>query len=566
MKYAGTEARHDSATRNSRRSTVWTTLGIGLIVFSIYVLSGPGRIDIIDGQLRYEVSANLVQNGRPELRDKFITSNAMLAVRGKDGAFYSFYCIAGSVFAAPFVWLGGLLGSPEGEGQRFLFSLSSGLFGALAACVLYIFYIDLGVSKKRALMWCFVSAFATLLWPTSTSTFDNAQHSFFSLFAIYLGYRSAIKKSIGLSIIAGVVAGILINYQEYFVLLIPALALSCLTWQGRKIDDDDAGKSSATKSRTKSSGLDFNDVARGIGSVVSAIRKLAFGDGEYAMARRRYLAYACGAWSGAVVFFFYNYMRFGSIFNSGKFDIIAQGHPVFFGSFFIGLPGLLVSPGKSIFLYSPPIILGLIGIRRLWRVAPQVGLSVATTSFVLLMFLSKISFFGGDWCWGPRYLVILLPLWALAFPFLPKGNIVRVLAITIVVIGFAVQVMALSVDHYRFFLENDLPGHFWADEPGFYMRKSALFARAGEMMSLSQGVPRSALQFTQTPYEGTLTYCIFGVRPINGLRLSQWIKQYQVFYLPRPWPLWMREIDPEQRPINLEAWVIAMMLMLGIGV
>src|SRR5262249_13561901 len=156
--------------------------------------------------------------------------------------------------------------------------------------------------------------------------------------------------------------------------------------------------------------------------------------------------------------------------------------------------GLLVSPGKSIFLYSPPIILGLISIKRLWRTAPQVGLSLAVTSLVLLMFLSKISFFGGDWCWGPRYLVILLPIWALAFPFLPSGKIYRVTAVTLIAAGFVVQLMGLSLDAERFFLEKNLPGHFWADQPGFYMRESALFSRPAEIMSsLRDGVPTTAL-------------------------------------------------------------------------
>jgi len=528
----------------TRRSIIWTTLGIALLVFAIYALSGPGRIDIIDGQLRYEVASNLLKDGRPVLRDPAILSNPMIAVKGRDRSYYSYYCVAGSVLAVPFVWLGGLLGNPNGDGQRFLFSFASGAFGALATSLLYLFYLRLGVSRKRALLWALVSAFATLLWPASTSTFDNAQHSFFSLLAVYLGYRSAVKNSIKLAVMGGLCAGILINYQEYFVLLVPTLALSTLEWS----DFNKVGASASAK------------------KMFSWMLSLAFGVGNYAIARRRYLAFIVASWSGVVVFFAYNYLRFGSIFDSGKFEIIAQGHPQFLGSFFIGLPGLLISPGKSIFLYSPPIILGLIGIKRLWRTAPQVALSLTVSSFVLLMFLSKISFFGGDWCWGPRYLVILLPIWAVAFPFLPGGKIYRVVAVSLIVAGFVVQLMALSLDAERFFLEHNLPGHFWADQPGFYMSQSALFDRAGEIMSLRNGVPPTALQFTQTPYDDTVTYCLFGVRPINGLQLPQWMQQYQVFYLPRPWPFWMTQIDSDSRPVNFEAWLAGLLLMAGLGV
>ncbi len=35
--------------------------------------------------------------------------------------------------------------------------------------------------------------------------------------------------------------------------------------------------------------------------------------------------------------------------------------------------------------------------------------------------MSCLAFAGGDWCWGPRYLIPVMPLWAIAFPpfFIP---------------------------------------------------------------------------------------------------------------------------------------------------
>src|SRR5262245_53406776 len=44
-------------------------LGLFLTVFAGLALSGPGRIDIIDGQARYEVARSLVEHGDVVVRD-----------------------------------------------------------------------------------------------------------------------------------------------------------------------------------------------------------------------------------------------------------------------------------------------------------------------------------------------------------------------------------------------------------------------------------------------------------------------------------------------------------------
>src|ERR1043166_6843922 len=46
-----------------------TLLGLFLFVFAILALSGPGRIDIVDGQTRYEVARSLVDHGDSVIRD-----------------------------------------------------------------------------------------------------------------------------------------------------------------------------------------------------------------------------------------------------------------------------------------------------------------------------------------------------------------------------------------------------------------------------------------------------------------------------------------------------------------
>ena len=62
--------------------------GLFLTVFAVVALSGPGRIDIVDGQTRYEVARSLIDHGDLVIRDP----NIWFAVfPGRDGQRYAKY-------------------------------------------------------------------------------------------------------------------------------------------------------------------------------------------------------------------------------------------------------------------------------------------------------------------------------------------------------------------------------------------------------------------------------------------------------------------------------------------
>src|SRR5258708_34504253 len=95
----------------------------------------------------------------------------------------------------PVVWLGLYTSSPEIQPSQFLFSLTSSIFGAGIAPILFLFYLELGATTRKAFAWTMVSSFATFIWPASNTTFDNAQHAFFPLPSVYLGFLGAPSKS-----------------------------------------------------------------------------------------------------------------------------------------------------------------------------------------------------------------------------------------------------------------------------------------------------------------------------------------------------------------------------------
>ncbi len=532
------------------RRTCWSPklfLGVGvfLATLAVYVLANPGRIDLIDGQIRYEVSMNWLTMGRPVLMDPTIASWS--GIRGRRGFTYSVFGPAASVAAMPLVWLGTFYDDPPGEATRFLFSLTTSFFGALAAVVLFLFYVELGVPGKEALAWTGITAFATLMWPASDTCLDNAQHACLVLAALFLGFLSAKHRSPLLAGLAGLVAGMLFTYQEYFALIIPVLGLSTLDWDSRRQDREPGGVRVLARPLRLFLRFDARQALREFKrpTGVSAEEAQAFHRACW-----RYGLFLLLTLVGVALSLDYNYLRFGSVFENGKLRFEAfRGYPML-GNPIWGLLTLLVSPGKSILLYSPLTILGLAGIRRLWRHRPQIGLIIVATSVILVMFISTFAFAGGDWCWGPRYLTPLVPLWALAFPFVPlKNRRRRDLVTAIVGAGLIVQCLAVSVDNMRFFLERGLADFFWAEDSLFYFKHSALAARPGETLTLIKGPPPTAVIFNTRNYPPTYT-----VRaPPKGIPRSQapvWMRRYRVFYVPKPWPIWVWDIPPDQRAIN----------------
>jgi hypothetical protein len=540
------------------RVTRWCVAGgLFLVVLSVYVLTSPGRIDIIDGEARYDVAYNWLTMGRPVLGDPWIRHD--MAVTGRNGEMYSFYGAPASFFSIPLVWLGLHVSPPDIQRSQFLFALTSPILGAGIGAVLFLFYVELGVSLRKALAWAIVSSFATMLWPLAASTFDNEQHAFFALSAAYLGLLSGKRRSRLLALFGGLLSGILILYQEYFLLIVPALALSTLDWRPARENLPEDDSQMATKSKWSRWSA---AVVRDVRAVVALVRKAVQVPGEERVSCNRYVCFLSGTLVGLMLWFAYNDWRFGSFFDNGRMRFYAQHNPVW-GNPVAGFLTLLISPGLSIFLYSPPIVLGILGIRSLRCRKPEIALLIVSASSILVLFLSCIRFVGGGWCWGPRYLTVLLPLWALTFPFMHPTKIRREIILAIVGLGFLVQAMALSVENQRFFFERDFPVYFWAEDPWVYFKHSALASRVGEMLSLKDGPPATARYFNSIPVPDWCTYAILGP-PAPGLAPT-WMRNFKIYYLPRPWPLWMWWISRGLRPINPQAWLWGLLTVLLVG-
>jgi hypothetical protein len=118
---------------------------------------------------------------------------------------------------------------------------------------------------------------------------------------------------------------------------------------------------------------------------------------------------AAGAW----VIMLHNQARTGVVTNTGY----AATQAIFSQRLWEGALGLLASPGKSVFLFAPPLILSLFGLRECARSHPYLLAILGGCSAPIFYVYAKYDAWSGDWAWGPRYMV---PLMA---PFLLPGLI-----------------------------------------------------------------------------------------------------------------------------------------------
>jgi len=161
-------------------------LGVSLVLLGLYVLTSPGRIDMVDGQVRYEVARNWIDRGRPVVLDRALISTGLTVKT--PGAAYGVYNAAASVMAMPMMLVSRALPGHGAERDRFLFAMVGPLFGALLGGILVVAYSMLGVSLGRAVAWALVCTLGTLWWPASTTVFDQNQHAVWLLLAVLLAW------------------------------------------------------------------------------------------------------------------------------------------------------------------------------------------------------------------------------------------------------------------------------------------------------------------------------------------------------------------------------------------
>jgi hypothetical protein len=149
-----------------------------------------------------------------------------------------------------------------------------------------------------------------------------------------------------------------------------------------------------------------------------------------------------------------NYWRYGDALSIGYGQTGSNLHGIRArGNILTGVWGLWLSPGKSVFVYAPFAILAVAGIViAIRRLPAEISLLIALIGANTLLF-ARVRFWSGDWAWGPRYMIIVLPCVAvMCGPLVGRIRWRRALAI-LAGVGFVLPGAVGSMINFNLFYQ-----------------------------------------------------------------------------------------------------------------
>jgi len=385
---AGTE-------RAGRRWIVTGALAFAVVFFGT-APSLPRGLASWDNTVKVQVARNILRGVGPILTEP-TPDDGQYVLEGRRGHHYSHYPLLASVLH--FVTVGvEAVGGPLREG------LPATILLGLVAWALVAWARRSGASPPAAAVGAVLTCLGTALWPFAAYGYDN---------------------------------------------LVEVLALALILWAGAGAERRRAwlwaglavGLAYATRL-----GAMFLVVPAAILLPVQAPRGLR-------PTLRRGTEFVLGCVPGLALTLYYNYLRFGDPFGWGARPVdlgpVANMFvPWFSTQHWEAIAGLTISPGKGLLWYGPPLIGVALLTPPLVRRQRAAFAALGAYAVVALLCLGRLTFWHGDWAWGPRYLA---PLYLAVAPLAwwvweqvePRGSRARAAAALALFVAIAFQALPI---------------------------------------------------------------------------------------------------------------------------
>lgn len=481
----------------SRRHRWLSRVGLFLFIFSLLALSGPGRIDIVDGQARYEVARSLVEHGDSVVRNRDVWFGVF---PGRDGQPYTDYRFPQSVLGVPAILVADATGPVREERRHFFFVLTSAAAAALLALAYATWFRSQGLSDRRAVQWAGAGILCTPSWFYATSTFDDILGTAAVVAAVVVAdaaRRSGRWTAAGW---AALLIGLAFNCKQPLAVFGLGTAAA--------LDEPGLGP----RKRLIRSGL----LVLGLGVGVAA-----------------YLAY--------------DFYKFPPGTKDAHSALLLQYIPVWPGNFMLALLAIALSPCAGLLWYSPTLLLCLAGMRRPIAGNSRWIQSVLAATAMFSAFILSMSIFKGDPAWGPRYFT---PVLALLWLFAPRGaaRIGRRATVTLLLLGGTVQLLALTVDPHRLYVERGMQSAFGAHAPLLYFdpQLAHLLQRPREIVEVWRARGETGQAFAPSAVP---TFAFPVIDKVESGLIA--LKKYKLLNAFRPWWISHWYISEAQRPVPI---------------
>lgn len=376
-----------------RSAGAWIAVGVA----AVCLLTAGGSMTTTDAVVAFDLTESLVtRHSVATSRD--IIGNA--AYQGKDGRYYSPFGIAQSIWNVPFYLTGRAVAArisrPETAASlpKAVVALGTVPVVALLAWCGFALLLALGASPLRAADTAVLLVFATPLWPYSGFGFNQPLAGLLLWSAVLCAVRARADRP-ALAAAGGLLLGLSALTRHEMFLAAPLLLAYIVASQ-------------------------------------RARAAAAFAAG---------LAPMAAAWGA------YNWIRFGSVFESGylRDQTPGLGSPIVDGA-----AGLLFSSYSSLFLYCPIVIVSVAGFVTLWRRDRATTLLFASLFAAFFVLYASLANWMAGRSYGPRYLVPLLPAVILPFAWWrPSSRGARLLTATVVAVSIGVQLPGVLVDYSK---------------------------------------------------------------------------------------------------------------------
>lgn len=388
-------------------------LSLFFFFVSFYFLSNAGWYQRGDELTMLKVAKKIVSTGHLGFQLEETASKAEDdLVKGRSELYYYKYGLGQSLVEGPFLLLHQLLfewSKPDLDysvSELLFVLLCPSLISALGCVLIYSLAGLLKFSTRTSLGLALVYGLGTMAWPYSKSLLSET--------------------TLNVAILGGVYAAI--SYCE-----------------------------TASRRWLVLSGmfLGFSFITKSVSAVVIPLVI------AYLLARvptRRTAGDLIGCFGIPLLFFFgiqgyHNDIRYDSVLEFGYG--FGWDHLGFSTPLSVGLWGLLLSPGKSFFLYSPVALLGLFSFPRFLEGRRKEGLLFLGIVLVFVLLHARWWAWSGDRAWGPRFLLPITPYFVLFLGVLidtwrKRSRLYQKTCLFLIGASLFVQLLGVAVDPHLF--------------------------------------------------------------------------------------------------------------------
>jgi len=411
----------------ARRPSLPPALALFCVLAGIYLLTSGGHTYSYDEETMFGLTESLVERGSLVV-PTCGNCTVLRSIPMPEGRNYSRYGPVQSLVAIPPYLVGRALAGDDDAARwfttRFAATLLTALVTAWIGALLYATLRRLGATHGAALLTALLYGLGTQAWPRAKTFFADPLTTLLILGGIYCwrrldnptGADAAARAramtgwAAGLGLLCGVSVGVKFGAG---IILLPFGV---------------AGAASLRRA-WRADGL----TPRGLATIAGA--------GALAVA----VPLALVGW--------YNWARFGSLTATGyggREVGAVQG-----GDWWAGFSGIVLSPGKSLFVFSPVVILGLLAWWPFARRHLRAALLVGGLIVLHIAFYARVPQWDAGTSWGPRYLDFIVPLCLLPLPWglawlAGRGRALRLtlggLAGVLVALALVVQLLGVLVN------------------------------------------------------------------------------------------------------------------------